>query len=194
MGPHAVAINGMIANHRCLGEASNLPPPATIGAQGWPCFRGGAVPVQHPTSTSCMIFYVPMAPPNLQGLPASLLDSRLPRYKAIVDKCLEIEQTEGIINLSSAAACIYERYPNALEGFPKTSLNSLRGVAVFLGYMPPNFERAGYEYVLMAGNVFSECIPKIIDKTRAFPELCHAALFSHSEYIPKPRAKRKRDP
>ena len=139
-----------------------------------------------------MIFYVPMALPNLRGLSASLLDSRLPRYKAIVDKCLEIEQTEGIINLSNVAACIYARYPNTLEGFSTTNLSNLRGVAVFLGYMPPNFERAGYEYVLMAGNVYSECIPKIIDKTRAFPELCHAALFSHSEYIPKPTPKRKR--
>ena len=66
--------------------------------------------------------------------------------------------------------------------------HGLEGVALFLGYMSPDFERAGYEYVLMPGKVAFDCISYVIDREKTFPQLCHAALFSHTERVRKRQA------
>ena len=96
------------------------------------------MPVQHSTTTSCMLFYTPMAAPNFQGMETAAIADRLQRYMATVTNCMEVETSADMTDLARVATCIYRNYPDRY-GHSSSGLSTLRGVAVFVAYMPPSF-------------------------------------------------------
>lgn len=188
----------MVSALRCYEEGKNLPGLENIGEIGWPCFRGGSVPVhyvndlQPARKRSCMVFYSPITPPQLPIQYNSHIFSRVERYRRVVMHCWETERKQPVVDLSNLAVCVMKTYPDGLTG-TRSQLAQLRGVAMVVGSVPGSSNMAGYGAALPGGNLEIDCIPASLPA--ADWQLCHAALFSSVEHdlSSKPsRLKRRR--
>lgn len=177
--------NGLVSELKCAKDDEHLPNPDRIGDMGWPCFRGGAVPVHYNRDSatsqrkSCMVFYSPVSFQNFHEVPSSQPFTRLERYQEVVMYCFSEEKKQPVISLSKFAVCIMNTYPDGVRG-KKSHLYRLRGVAVVLGCVPGSMPGKGYAAALSNGKVVVDCISASLPVAEF--QLCHAALFSSVEY------------
>ena len=178
--------DGMISTLDCQNYRQHTPPPKTIGSMGWPCYRGGGAAItatieQSGQDLQGMVFYRPESARDYSELD---IQRRRPQYKIAVDYCLNQEEAEEVMNVSSFAVCVRDNYPAQRQVNKKLHDALLRANVAFTNFKHDGVDRDA-ALASPNGGFWIDCTPHEPEQGSlvAPVSLCHAALFTSAEEL-----------